>query len=212
MLYGYTALIIGLTLFLGVHLIFLLPGVRERFINAIGLVPYKLGFAVIAGTGLYLAWTGRGEAGYREIWNIGPGGLHIALTLMPFAILLVAGAYLSPGGKRLARHPMLNGVAIWAFVHLLANGDLASILFFGSILAFSVIAQFMSDARLRRQNPQKWDEMARTTSRIPFLALLQRRTRDLPPLGGWPVVATIILYPALVFGHIYITGIALVAS
>jgi len=212
LLYGYTALIIGLTLFLGVHLIFLLPGVRERFINAIGLIPYKLGFAVIAGTGLYLAWTGRAEASYREIWNIGPGGLHIALTLMPFAILLVAGAYLSPGGKRLARHPMLSGVAIWAFAHLLANGDLASVMFFGGILAFSIIAQFMSDARLRRQDPQKWNDLARTTSRIPFLALLQRRTRDLPPLGGWPIVATIILYPALVFGHIYITGIALVAS
>ena len=210
--YGYTALAIGLALFLGVHLIFLLPGLRERFIGAIGIIPYKAGFAIIAATGLYLAWSGRAEAPYREIWNIGAGGLHIALTLMPFAILLVTGAYLSPGGKRLARHPMLSGVALWSLAHLLANGDVASILFFGGILAFSVIAQFMADARLQRRDPQKWAELARTTSRIPFLALLQGRSRELPPLGGWPIVATLILYPALVFGHIYFTGVALVAS
>lgn len=212
MLYGYTALIIGLVLFLGAHLIFLLPGMRERFINAIGILPYKAGFAIIAGTGLYLAWNGRAEAPYREIWNIGAGGLHVALTLMPLAILFVAGAYLSPGGKRLARHPMLSGVALWSLVHLLANGDVASVLFFGGIFAFSIVAQFMADARLQRQDPHKWAELAQTTSRIPFLALLQGRSRDLPPLGGWPIVITLILYPALVFGHVYFTGVALIAS
>jgi len=50
-------------------------------------------------------------------------------------------AYVPGRIKRTLKHPMLAGVKIWALAHLIANGDLGSILLFGSILAWAVMAR-----------------------------------------------------------------------
>ncbi|MBN33412.1 MAG: hypothetical protein CMM46_01300 [Rhodospirillaceae bacterium] len=34
----------------------------------------------------------------------------------------------------ITRHPLLWGIALWALAHLIANGDVASLLFFASIV------------------------------------------------------------------------------
>lgn len=54
------------------------------------------------------------------------------------AFILVVAAYVPGHIKRVLRHPMLAGVKLWAFAHLLVNGDLGGILLFGSILAWAV--------------------------------------------------------------------------
>jgi uncharacterized membrane protein len=65
---------------------------------------------------------------------------HVALTLMPFAMILIVAAYLPTGWIRKAvKHPMLAAVKVWALAHLIANGDLGSMLLFGSFLAYGVI-------------------------------------------------------------------------
>ena len=58
--------------------------------------------------------------------------------------MLIAIFMLSPAGKRGKvlnglRHPMLTGFKIWAAAHLLVNGDLASLILFGGLLAWAVI-------------------------------------------------------------------------
>lgn len=84
--------------------------------------------------------------GYAEIkpwifvWAPPVWTRHIALTLMPFALIILVSAY-APAGyiKKAVKHPMLLAVKIWALAHLLANGDLGAILLFGSFLAYGVI-------------------------------------------------------------------------
>lgn len=73
---------------------------------------------------------------------------HIVLALMPVALILLAAAY-APAGyiRKFTRHPMLAAIKLWAFAHLCANGDLASLLLFGSFLAFGVIDRIAQKGR-----------------------------------------------------------------
>jgi uncharacterized membrane protein len=75
-----------------------------------------------------------------EIWDPPVWTRHIAMTLMLPALILLAASY-SPAGwiKKVAKHPMLAAVKVWAVAHLAANGDLASIVLFGAFLVYAVI-------------------------------------------------------------------------
>jgi uncharacterized membrane protein len=60
------------------------------------------------------------------------------MMLMVPALILLVAAYVPSRIRTAVRHPMLTAVMLWAFGHLLANGDLASALLFGSFLAYAV--------------------------------------------------------------------------
>ncbi|HUD96841.1 MAG TPA: NnrU family protein, partial [Woeseiaceae bacterium] len=62
-----------------------------------------------------------------------------AALAMPLAFILLAAAYIPGNIKRIVRHPMLAGILVWATVHLVANGDLASLLLFGSFAAYALL-------------------------------------------------------------------------
>jgi len=49
----------------------------------------------------------------------------------------VVAAYLRGNIWRALKHPMLIGVKTWAVAHLISNGDLGSILLFGSFLGWA---------------------------------------------------------------------------
>ena len=54
------------------------------------------------------------------------------------AVILVVAAYIRGRIYATVKHPMLAGVKLWAFGHLLANGDLGGIILFGAVLAWAV--------------------------------------------------------------------------
>jgi uncharacterized membrane protein len=66
---------------------------------------------------------------------------------MPVALTLFVSAFMPTNLKRLTRHPMLWGVTVWAAVHLVANGDLASLILFGSFGAFSLFDMWSANRR-----------------------------------------------------------------
>jgi uncharacterized membrane protein len=66
---------------------------------------------------------------------------------MPVALTLLVAAFMPTNLKRFTRHPMLWGVTIWAAVHLLSNGDLASLILFGSFGAFSLFDMWSANRR-----------------------------------------------------------------
>jgi uncharacterized membrane protein len=110
------------------------------------------------------------------------------------------------GMFRVTRHPMLCAFAVWAFVHLIANGDTASLVFFGTFF-ITVLAGIPSiDAKLARRDPAKWAMLARTTSAVPFAAMLAGRNRFAPGEFGWrsPLLGLLLwavllaLHPALI--------------
>lgn len=75
-----------------------------------------------------------------QIWDPPVWTRDIVFAVMPFALILLASAYGPPGWiKKTVRHPMLTAVKLWAAAHLAANGDLASIVLFGSFLVYGIV-------------------------------------------------------------------------
>ena len=138
---GFVLLILGLVLFLGVHVLTTRRESRARLIARLGEGLYKTLYAVVALLGLALIV--KGFSLYRatewvDVWHPPKAMRHLTLALMLPAIILVVAAYVRGRIYEKLKHPMLAGVKLWALAHLLANGDLGSIILFGSVLAWAV--------------------------------------------------------------------------
>jgi uncharacterized membrane protein len=138
---GLLVMILGLILFFGVHTLTTQRDLRARFIASMGEGGYKIFYALVSIAGLALiAW---GFADYRatgwiDVWYPPKAFKHITAALMLPAVILVVASYLRGRIYTTLKHPMLTGIKLWAVAHLLANGDLGSIILFGSFLAWAV--------------------------------------------------------------------------
>ena len=138
-----TYLILGIILFFGPHLFSAFrsraPGKDLR--AKLGQGPYMGLYSLVSLAGFVLIVWGYGAARPAPVLYTPPTGLaHLNLALMLPAMILLAAAYLPTGRiKKAAKHPMLAAVKIWALGHLLANGELNSVILFGSFLAYGVI-------------------------------------------------------------------------
>lgn len=138
---GLSTLVLGLIVFFAPHVFVTRREARARLIARIGEAPYKIAFSVISAIGIALI--AYGFARYRatewiNLWYPPVWARHLALQLNWLAMICIAAAYIPGHIKRALKHPMLVGVKIWAFAHLIANGDLGSIILFGSFLAWAV--------------------------------------------------------------------------
>lgn len=135
-------LILGLVLFLGTHLFSTARGPRAVLVARIGEGPFKIAYSLLSLAGMVLIWVGYGH--YRRdawipLWDPPVWTRHLALLLVAVAFVCLAAAYLPGRIKARLKHPMLVGVKVWALAHLLANGDLGSLLLFGAFLAWAVV-------------------------------------------------------------------------
>ena len=135
-------LILGLVIFIGTHCVSTLPERRTALITRFGAGQFKTAYALASLVGLVLI--GWGFSRYRadgmvQLWTPPAFARHITMTLMWFAFVALASAYVPAGRIRgWLKHPMLTAVKIWALAHLIANGDLGGLLLFGGLLAFAV--------------------------------------------------------------------------
>lgn len=140
-------LIAGLALFLGVHVFSSLRSARERLVAKLGKGPYKGLYALLSLAGFLLIVTGMGKAPAVELWMPPGWGRYAAIWFMPFALILLVGAYIPGNLKRFTAHPMLWAITLWALVHLLANGDLAGLLLFGGFGLYALYAMWSQTRR-----------------------------------------------------------------
>ena len=134
-------LVIGLVLFLGAHVFVTLRGPRAAVIARIGEWPYKGLMSVVALVGLVLIGYGFGHyraTGWVQVWSPPRWTNYVTQLLMWPASICVVAAYCRGQIWRTLKHPMLVGVKTWAVAHLISNGDLGSIVLFGSVLAWAV--------------------------------------------------------------------------
>lgn len=137
-------MVLGLLVFIGIHALPMQQELRNGLIERFGAGAYKAAFSVISLIGLVLIVVGYGKlqvlAGKNpQIWQPPVWTSHVTLLLMLVSMVLLVAAYIPSNIKRIVGHPMLAAIKVWAFAHLLANGDLASMILFGSFLAFAVI-------------------------------------------------------------------------
>lgn len=136
-------LIAGLILFLGIHSVRIVaPGFRDGVIAARGENAWKGIYTVVAIAGFVLIVWGYAQARPDAIVLYEPPVWmrHVVMLLMWIAMVLLVTAYVPAGHiKKRVKHPMLAAVKIWAFAHILANGDLATLILAGAFLAWAVV-------------------------------------------------------------------------
>ena len=150
----------------------------------------------------------------------------VAIVLMLPAFLLVVIGLATPnptsvaqedrlaqparGIVRVTRHPFLTGVALWALVHLVGNGDIASFVFFATWALIALAGTVSIDAKRRRlSGAASWEPFAAQTSILPFAAIAAGRNRfSLREIGTWRWVAALVAYALVLGGHAPLIGVS----
>ena len=224
----FTWLIVATAFFVGIH-----PGIsgsplRGMLVGLISGPSFQAVFTVLSFGGLVWMILAFEAAPYEPLWSI-PELAWVPVLVMPFAaIFAVVGMTSSNptstgqeraierdqpalGITRVTRHPFLMGVALWAASHIVANGEVASVIFFGGFLVLAIIGPLNIDAKLRHRRPDAWQKLAQTTSIVPFVAILQgRNTFEWRGLGWWRIALSLALYAVLWAIHASFTGAPIV--
>jgi uncharacterized membrane protein len=118
-------------------------------VHRMGRGPYMGLYSVLTLAGFVLmVWGFANLKPWIPVWTPPTWTRHIAMFLMIPAMVLIVAAYVPTGFiKKAVRHPMISAVALWALAHLIANGDLASILLFGAFLVYGVVDRIAVNKR-----------------------------------------------------------------
>ncbi|MBT8114294.1 MAG: NnrU family protein [Arenicella sp.] len=140
-------LILGIVIFFGIHLLPGMVNLRQGFVERLGEKGYQGVYSLISLAGFILIVYGKSKAEFQHLWQPPGWGMNVAPVLMVFAFVSLTAAYMPSNLKRFTRHPMLWGVTFWSAAHLLTNGDLASLLLFGSFGLFSLYDMYSANSR-----------------------------------------------------------------
>jgi uncharacterized membrane protein len=147
-----TLLILGILLWLAGHFFKrALPGLHDS------MGPRAKGVsAVVILAGVVLMVIGYRGA-FTDLAYVPPSwGIHLNNLLMLLAIYLYAASGTKARLATRMRHPQLTAVKTWAVAHLLVNGDWASVVLFGSLLAWAVAEVIVINRSNRDWPPPAW--------------------------------------------------------
>jgi uncharacterized membrane protein len=136
-------LVLGLLLFIGIHLLPTRTEVRAGLRTRFGEGPYKGLFALVSAVGLALIIVGYHKVQVMPgknpiLWTPPAWGRHVTMLLMVPVFPLLLATYLPGRISAAVRHPMVTAVKLWATAHLFVRGDAASVLLMGGLLAWAV--------------------------------------------------------------------------
>lgn len=137
---GLAVLVAGLVAFIGAHVFATMRAQRAAVIARVGEGAYKGLMALVSIVGVILIGYGFGQyraTGWIDVWHPPRWTYYITQFLMWPASIFIVAAYIRGNIWRTLKHPMLVGVKTWSVAHLISNGDLGSILLFGSFLAWA---------------------------------------------------------------------------
>jgi uncharacterized membrane protein len=223
-------LIAASCVFLGIHLLISGTRLRDAITSVIGENPY-LGVFSLASLGaivwLVISYNGAQAGDDPMLYVPWIGARHLAIPAVLIAFLLAVPGLLLPnptslkqegaaakegtvrGILRITRHPFLWGVAIWSAFHLSANGDQASVIFFGTFFLVSFLGTFSIDAKRRRKMGDAWSAFARQTSNVPFAAIAAGRNRlNVGELLDWRLLVAVLVFLAILFSHARLFGVS----
>lgn len=227
MVMPWLALCLAALFWVGVHVGIAGSRARAALVGRIGENRFRIGYSlvsVIAITALVLAWQ---NAPIESLWYA-PNGVRWALAavmLLAFVLFVASVAAPNPtavgqertlgreprGIQRVTRHPMLWSFALWGAVHVIGNGDVASLLFFGAFLTTALVGMPSIDAKLATRAPADWPALAARTSIVPGAAILAGRNGIVWREIGWvPPVVGGIAWAALLYLHPAVFGVAAV--
>jgi uncharacterized membrane protein len=204
--------------FFATHIVLSHGTIRQGLVDSLGVWPFRGLYSLISfatfGPAAVLWWNNRHLG--PVLWELSYWPERILaglLTLFGFFLLFQLLAAPSPasmlpaklearGVLRITRHPMNMGLAAVALAHVLANGTLGDVAFWSSIAAVGLIGPYHMDSRLKKQRGAPFIEFCKTTSVMPFSAILGRRNRLAADELSLPLaILALIAWATVVFFH-----------
>ncbi len=215
--------------FCGSHVLLSSTGLRGSLREQLGergfLAVYSL-TALVTFAWFLVAYT---HAATVILWPRHEWTALVPVVVMPLATILLVAGYTTanptavgmermvrandpaPGILRVTRHPVMWAIGLWAISHVIANGDLRSLLFFGAFAVLSLGGTVLIDRKKQLALGSNWPRLAEVTSNLPFAALLTGRTglrwRE---VGLLRLTAGLLLYAVLYRAHGMIAGVPVV--
>ena len=207
------------------HVIPSLPSIRARIVGLIGEGAFSGVYSVVAICCIAAMVWAFNRVPQDYLWVPGAGLRHIPSVVMPVAFFLVIPGLLTKnptilgmegqlqqqaaatGIVRVTRHPFLWGVLLWSVAHMLANGDVGSLLFFGGFLGLSAFGMIGIDKKRAVRYGDDWKHFVAVTSSVPFLAIATGRNKlRLGEIGWLKLSLALIAYLAVFMGHRWLFG------
>lgn len=210
--------------FLATHFVASTP-LRGPLVEAIGDKAYLGAYSLVSF--VTIGWMGWAyvHAPFQPVWQV-PGVKLWPLVVMPFALILVVSGVMTKnpsavgqaaalkaadparGMLRVTRHPVMWGIALWAAVHLVARGDLASLVFFGGFLVLALAGTALIDARKADTLGEEWAKFAAVTSNVPFSAIVEGRNHFAAgEIGAKRVLVGLAVYGLIIAIHPWLFGV-----
>ena len=215
--------------FCGSHILLSSTGLRGSLRDQLGergfLAVYSL-TAVVTFAWFLVAYA---HAPTIILWERREWTALVPVVVMPFAAILLIAGYTTanptavgmermarandpaPGILRVTRHPVMWAIGLWAVSHLIANGDLRSLMFFGAFAGLSLGGTVLIDRKKQLALGSNWPRLAEVTSNLPFAAVIAGRTglrwRE---IGLLRIAAGLLLYAVLYRAHGIIAGLPVV--
>ena len=158
-----TLLIAGLVLWWGAHVFKRVAPQRRAAMGEAG----KGVMAVLIVLSVVLMVIGYRGAAVIDLWFPPAFLVHLNNLLMILAFYLYAASGMKTAITRSIRHPQLTAVKTWAVAHLLVNGDLASVVLFGGLLAWAVVEVIL----INRAQPD-WTRPSQVPARKEIMAVV----------------------------------------
>ena len=197
---------------------------RGSLVEAIGEKTYLGSYSLVSFVTIgWMVWAYL-HAPFQPLWQI-PGVKLWPLVVMPFSLVLLAAGLMTRnpsavgqqaalraeeparGILRVTRHPVMWSIALWAAIHLLARGDVASLVFFGGYLILALVGPVLLDARKAEALGEDWKRFAAVTSNVPFSAIVEGRNHlSLGEIGARRILVGLALYAILVAAHPWLFG------
>lgn len=174
--------------FLALHVVPAWPALRQRLITLLGRRTYFSVYSLLSIVALIWVFQAALALDFIPLWEPAAWQAWATFILAPLGVFLVLAGLFSENplsvsifqgtGKKgaivgITRHPVLWGFLLWAVGHVIANGDLRSLVLFGGFALFAIGGFFMVEKRARRRLGDGWTANSTGTSVWPFVAILK---------------------------------------
>lgn len=226
-----TELALAALLFVGTHLGIAGTRLRALIVARTGEAGYLVAYVVISLVTISWLADAWKAAPYVETWGQVYSVQPLALAGMALAFLLVVIGLTTPsptlvgaegllagpspvrGILRITRHPFLSGVALWSVIHLVVNGDQASLILFGSMAVLAIAGAWSIDGKRAEKMGARWETFCEQTSILPFAAILQGRNRLVfAEIGWWRIGLAVAIFFAVLHFHAGLFGVSPVSA
>ncbi len=197
---------------------------RAPLVNTIGKWPFRIFYSVVSSVLLVWVVVSYFDAPYMPFYGPTMGMKHLTLSVMAIVSFFIVCGFSTPhptavgpqtgksvpdvqGIFKITRHPVLWGIILWAICHIIANGHVAAVLFFGSFGLLGIAGAYRLNRKRRSANRVTWEAYMKATSHVPMVAIMQGRTRfKRGEYRWWQVLLSVGLYAGLLFLHEPIIG------